>query len=142
MAEDITLRGHHLLCLLTFIGKGYSPEFVENMEEIADRLTHGAPVRLVSGPDQICGPEMTRCGAAAHCHTIAVLKRDTAALRALRDGPGGMIGPFRLTAGQVAKMRGDFKTGKIRAACKGCDWYDLCTNIAANGYPGARLFPT
>ncbi|OWU61413.1 2Fe-2S ferredoxin, partial [Staphylococcus aureus] len=37
----IRLRGHHLLCMLTYVGKGYSPAFVENYDAMAGRLGRG-----------------------------------------------------------------------------------------------------
>ncbi|MDD7224175.1 MAG: DUF1284 domain-containing protein, partial [Lachnospiraceae bacterium] len=32
----ITLRPHHLLCTQGYSGKGYSDDFVENMDKIVD----------------------------------------------------------------------------------------------------------
>ncbi len=52
----VRLRAHHLLCMLTYVGKGYSPAFVENYEVIAARLSAGEEIELVAGPDDICGP--------------------------------------------------------------------------------------
>ncbi len=59
----VRLRGHHLLCMLTFVGKGYSPAFVENYDRIAGRLSEGEDILLVDGPDDICAPLL--CGAIA-----------------------------------------------------------------------------
>jgi hypothetical protein len=52
----VRLRGHHLLCLLTFVGKGYTPAFTANYRRIVARLNEGAAVELVDGPDDICAP--------------------------------------------------------------------------------------
>ena len=37
----IRIRPHDLLCMLTFVGKGYSPEFVANFERIAGLIASG-----------------------------------------------------------------------------------------------------
>src|SRR5712691_3363516 len=54
--EQVTIRGHTLLCLQGFRGEGYSPAFVENMAAIHQLLltSPGASVRVVQKPDQIC----------------------------------------------------------------------------------------
>ena len=35
----IKLRAHHLLCLLTYVGKGYSPAFTANYDRV-EQLGH------------------------------------------------------------------------------------------------------
>ena len=54
---SIRLRPHHLLCLQTFVGHGYSPEFTKHMtyvKSLLDADPH-APITLVNGPDDLCG---------------------------------------------------------------------------------------
>jgi len=52
----VRLRAHHLLCILTFAGKGYSPAFVANMAGVVARIGAGEPIEVVAGPDDICAP--------------------------------------------------------------------------------------
>ncbi|RUZ88238.1 DUF1284 domain-containing protein, partial [Mesorhizobium sp. M7A.F.Ca.US.006.01.2.1] len=52
----IKLRAHHLLCPLTYVGKGYSPAFTANYDRVAERLSRGEDILLVSGPDDVCAP--------------------------------------------------------------------------------------
>ena len=55
--HTICLRPHHLLCLQTFVGHGYSPEFTEHMtyvKSLLDADPH-ASITLVTGPDDLCG---------------------------------------------------------------------------------------
>src|SRR5712672_2376586 len=73
----VRLRAHHLLCMLTFVGEGYSPAFTENYRSIARRLSAGEEIELVSGPDDICAPLME--GADPHCLKASVIDRDAAA---------------------------------------------------------------
>ncbi len=39
----VRLRAHHLLCLLTYVGKGYSEAFVRRADALAARLSAGEP---------------------------------------------------------------------------------------------------
>ena len=50
------LRPHHLLCTQGYSGKGYSPEFVENMNAITTvlRADPSAAVDIVFCTDDIC----------------------------------------------------------------------------------------
>lgn len=50
----LKLRGHHLVCLHYFQGKGYSQEFIRNLQELVGRAQEGEPVEVVAGPDDVC----------------------------------------------------------------------------------------
>ena len=53
----IKLRPHHLLCTQGYSGKGYSKEFVTNMNNVVARLREKEPVKikLVFTTDDLCG---------------------------------------------------------------------------------------
>ena len=50
----LTLRPHHAMCLLNFRGKGYSAEFVENMNSVVASLTDTVMVTLKKQADCVC----------------------------------------------------------------------------------------
>lgn len=54
--EKICLRPHHLLCTQTFLGKGYSEEFVENMTRITNilRTEKSQEIELTFSCDSLC----------------------------------------------------------------------------------------
>lgn len=138
----IRLRPHHLLCLLTYVGKGYSAAFTANYDAIAARIGDGEDLLIVAGPDDICAPLLD--DAEPHCHRDSVIERDRLALRDL----GELLTPPPVLGGSVAldpallrQMREAFTTGRTRAACVGCEWHGLCTGISAGGYAGA-VIPT
>lgn len=141
----VRLRPHHLLCVLTYVGKGYSPAFTAGFDVVAQRLAAGEPAVIVSGPDDICAPLL--CDDDAHCHRASVRDRDRRAARdigallayAIDEGTRVV-----LDAGLLARLRAAFAGSEpgrsaIRHACEGCEWRDLCSDIAAGGYRGARL---
>ncbi len=138
----VRLRAHHLLCMLTYVGKGYSPAFVENYEVIAARLSAGEEIELVAGPDDICHP--LTADPDAHCHGTSVVERDEEAAAAVACLLGSPLGPgvrIKPTAALVARLRKTFATGEIRTACSGCEWSGLCGSVAETGYIGVRLAP-
>ena len=59
------LRPHHLLCTQGYSGKGYSPEFVKNMDAVVRRLRteQKTPIELVFSTDDLCSccPDMLAC---------------------------------------------------------------------------------
>lgn len=138
----VRLRAHHLLCMLTYVGKGYTPAFVENYEGVAARLSGGEEIELVAGPDDICAPLTD--DAEAHCHGESVLDRDAEAASAIARllgaplASGARIAP---SANLLARLRKSFATGEIRTACLGCEWADLCDGVADAGYLGVRVAP-
>ncbi len=142
----IRLRGHHLLCMLTYVGKGYSPAFVENYDAIAGRLSAGEKILVVDGPDDVCAPLLR--DADCHCHEASVQERDRralAALSALLEIPLETGATLRLDAARLRRMRAAFAAGRIRSACAAvghrpaCEWSSLCSRIADGGYDGVRI---
>jgi hypothetical protein len=136
----VRLRAHHLLCMLTYVGKGYSPAFVENYEAVAGRLSAGEEIEIVDGPDDICAPLLG--DAEPHCLGEGVVERDrraaeaVATLLAMPVRSGARIRP---SASLLLRLRRQFADGGIRSACSGCDWSGLCDTVAADDYAGARI---
>jgi hypothetical protein len=126
---SVRLRPHHLLCMLTFAGEGYTPEFVANFGAIVARIGAGEGITLVDGSDDVCAPLADTDD--THCTNASVGRRDRTALLALAQA-GLPLGaqPLVLDAARIDWLRGLFAEGTIRAACRGCEWFDLCTTQA------------
>jgi uncharacterized protein len=136
----IRLRPHHLLCLLTYAGKGYSAAFVANFDAIAARLSAGEHILIVSGPDDICAPLLGE--AEPHCLRDSVTERDRQAAASVGTLLGYSIAEdmeLQLHPSLLRTMRDAFSSGRTRGACGGCEWFDLCSSIAASDYRTAAL---
>lgn len=136
----VPMRAHHLLCMLSYSGEGYSPAFVHGFNGIVQRLGAGEPTELVMGPDAICAPLCN--DACAHCHNASVTQRDRLAADALAPWLGQALVPgtrVALSALRLAQLRAAFAQGDIRSACTGCPWEHLCTDIAQDGFAGTLL---
>lgn len=138
---SILLRPHHLLCMLTFVGKGYTPEFVRHFESVINRISTGQEaIEIVEGPDEICSALSTEAG--CHCNNASVRLRDHHAAEAI----GNLLQlPIR-TGTQLTPqphlatiLRTAFAQGTIRQACTGCQWKSLCDEIAQAGFKESRL---
>lgn len=137
VADPIRLRAHHLLCVLTFAGHGYSEAFVANLRQIVERLRAGERVTLSEGPDDICAP-LCEGATPPHCHEASVIERDRlarSAMTALPELAPILAGkPQPLSTAQIARLRARFADGSIRSACDGCEWSPLCSQLAAGGF--------
>ncbi|WP_018389017.1 DUF1284 domain-containing protein [Ancylobacter sp. FA202] len=136
----VRLRAHHLLCLLTFVGKGYTPAFTAHYRRLVARLNEGEAVELVEGPDDICAPMLAE--PEHHCRNASVVRRDALA----RAEIAGLLGrpldtgrAIALTAERVEQMRWAFAKGAIRTACAGCQWSAFCTETAGEGFARTRF---
>ena len=137
----VRLRPHHLLCMLTFIGKGYTAAFTENYIRIAARLSAGEDIEVVEGPDDVCAPMLSEPG--MHClNEESVPHRDlkaseaVEALLGISARPGASI---QLSADRLLRMRAAFAEGSIRDACQRCEWSPLCTSIAGSDFDGVLV---
>ena len=136
----VRLRPHHLLCLLTYAGKGYSAGFTQNYDAIARRLSQGESILIVDGPDDICAPLLA--DADAHCRRESVIERD----RAAADDVGRLVKTtiragltLEIAGERLGVLRSAFGRGHTRAACSGCEWNELCSAIASSGFVGTRV---
>jgi hypothetical protein len=123
--------------MLTFSGEGYTPEFVANFGAIVRRIGAGAAIDLIDGPDDVCAPLAGTDD--AHCRGTVVAERDRTALAALRANGIPLDGPLALDAARLAAFRDRFAAGTTRAACRDCEWSELCTTIAADGFARSLL---
>jgi hypothetical protein len=148
----IRLRGHHLLCMLTYVGKGYTPAFTVNFNAIAARLSGGEEILLVDGPDDVCAPLLAEPG--AHCRGEGAARRDREALAAAgqvlerfllqRDRPLRSGARLSLAPAALRGLRSSFAGAEpveqgFRRACVGCEWARLCSAVADGGYDGALV---
>lgn len=136
----IRLRGHHLLCMLTYVGKGYTPGFTVNYDRLAERLNRGEEIEIVSGPDDICAPLLTED--APHCLDDSVTARDAAALASVGRVMGADLRPgHRITPdlAYLQSLRAEFGAGSLRDACGGCEWSTLCDSVARSDFCEARI---
>ncbi len=136
----VPLRAHHLLCMLSYSGRGYSAAFVHGFNGLVQRLGAGEAIELVIGPDAICAPlSGDDC---AHCHGSSVTERDRRAAAALAPWFDQALVPgarLTLSTQRLAPLRAAFAQGRIRSACAGCPWETLCTDIARDGFAGTLL---
>lgn len=135
------LRPHHLLCMLTFAGNGYTPAFVRNFEEVVRRISIGGEtVEIVEGPDDVCAPLLTESD--CHCSSANVTVRDHQAAEDLSNLLRQPIQPKEqvlLDQETLDVLREAFAVGTIRRACIGCQWAPLCDVIAQNRFTGTQL---
>ena len=76
MADTILrFRPHHLLCMLTYKGNGYSKSFVENFDLLIERMNASSvTLEICKGPDDICAPRLCDpTDATCHCHDTDLL---------------------------------------------------------------------
>ena len=131
------IRPHHLLCLQTWAGRGYSEAFTENMNRIAAKLREHPeePVTLAAGADDICAgcPNLLADG---RCRSEEKVHSYDAAVRfllenAATDQPVNRNDlpprPYRELDLQV---RASFGISPVPGICGDCEWYDLCREVA------------
>lgn len=138
---SVKLRGHHLLCVLTFIGHGYSPAFSKNYEAVVKRLNAGEAALLVEGPDEICAVLINE-EEQPHCFNCSVVERDKAAVTLISRllGTELRVGDeIVLSSHLVAKMRKAYAEGVFKKACQNCEWVQFCDEISSSGFQKVLL---
>ncbi len=118
------LRAHHLLCLLGFRGLGYSPEFVENMSHIAERLRSFPQIQLeiLGQPDDICSqcPFLGEggCQDKGPQSEEERRKRDLDVMERIEVEEGG-----KLTWSEAEeRIRSALTPGDLERICRDCEW--------------------
>ena len=130
------LRPHHLLCLQTFTGRGYSEEFVRHMTLVKRQLTRDprTAIELVSGVDDLCA----HCpnNADGQCTSDNPALFDSKVSRKLYST--GIISPDAASKDHPGKrpvLTGipdalEISSSVLEECCPGCEWKELCLSIA------------
>ena len=72
----------------------------------------------------------------------SVVERDRLAALDVRDLLARSIqvgNRLDLDVAILARMRRAFSVGGVRKACDGCEWNELCSAIAAGGFPDTKV---
>ncbi|MBQ3391917.1 MAG: DUF1284 domain-containing protein [Lachnospiraceae bacterium] len=121
--RPVRLRSHHLLCMQTFVGNGYSEAFVENMKQVLARLAAEATpgFMLAEGADDLCAacPNLVN----GQCTSQNPGQFDALVMKCLS------------TAGEKARMMTEIPPSLrmteelLEQCCPGCEWKDLCREV-------------
>ncbi len=126
--DVVPLRGHHLLCLCAFEGKGYDSKFVENMFRIYNelKLHPEKEIILIEQADPICFkcPNFSngRCKIYGKDHEANIVSRDRKVLEIIGLSPGVRLNNRALFKRLSQKIRKD----DIPSICGNCMWIDIC----------------
>ena len=119
---DIKLRPHHLLCTQGYQGKGYSEEFVENMNLVTEYLRREEPVKihLTFSTDDLCAHCPHMLGENL-CQTDENVKRFDQKVTSC----------FNLEEKEyiyqeiTAEIRNKITPEMLADICDGCNWYPV-----------------
>lgn len=125
--KSVRLRGHTLLCLQGFRGKGYSPEFVENMAAIHRTLAE-EPETIV---DVMTSPDVV-CGACPHHQAAECTLKGEGSEREMREQDEVVLRKLELKAGArvswrdiLSRIRRSIRGEDLPSICGTCRWLPL-----------------
>lgn len=117
------LRPHHLLCLLFYEGKGYSADFVENMDNIVNFLEQNKDVSiyLKNSCDSIC-IYCPYCKSNDQCTSFDKVKLlDQKVLEVFRL-KNNTYYPYQYLTSQIQKK---LNAQIFKQICSVCQWYKM-----------------
>lgn len=119
----LTLRGHHLICLVAFQGEGYSEAFARNFKKL-QKTYLGKPkekVKVIAGPDMACQkcPHLSQntCISPIDGPNNRVLALDKKAFKLLKIKPG------IYTARELHLRLRRLTKPSLNHFCHQCSWY-------------------
>ena len=123
MSDIPKLRGHHLICLHFFNGKGYNREFTENLRCVLEKAEN-LGVEVSVGADDVCRecPYMRdkKCCSADHSNQ-EIIEMDEFALKLLKEASDSKSGWKALKE----KIPAIFHLW-LERYCKRCSWANTC----------------
>lgn len=123
----LKLRAHHLLCIQAYIGRGYSEEFIKNMDSIVDTLNKdiNQQILLVSDLDYIC----SRCP--SNLDSIKCVSN-----KKVRSMDEKVLGYLEIATKEytyhflLERLKEKLNKEVFYDICGECEWYS--TNICSN----------
>jgi uncharacterized protein len=132
------IRGHTLLCLQGFRGKGYSQDFVDNLSQIHEILAAHPEicVEVVDTPDAVCGAcphrQVSGCSLNGEQSEEEMHKQDHHVLGLLGLEPGVRVHWSLILDRIRASVTGD----DLPSICGQCRWLPL--GYCREGIDGLR----
>lgn len=116
------LRPHHLLCTQGYSGKGYSKEFVANMDELVNRLRNeeNVEVEIVFNTDDICAA-CPNCLGENLCTTNDKVNSYDSKL----VNYTGLEEKKYIYKEIIREINSKLTEEKMRDICEGCCWYPI-----------------
>ncbi len=117
------LRGHHLICLHFFHGKGYDDNFIKNLNKVIT-LAEKETVTISSGADDVCSHcvhlKQSRCTSSDNAEK-AILKMDIKARALLGVSEGDNVSWTELKK-RAERIFSDW----YFQYCSECEWKKAC----------------
>lgn len=137
------LRAHQMLCLMTWKGIAFTPDFVRVFNMLVDYIrSDRAVIEILDRPDTLKEEPENLVRGRNEPPPRPMPHRDRLAMDELGRHTG-----LPMTEGTMIipeepfmdHLRAKFKAGDIRGACAGCRFDDMCTRIAKEDFRDSRL---
>ena len=121
------IRGHTLLCLQGFQGKGYDDKFIANMKKIHETLFNDptTEVEIVASPDDICShcPYLIDNGCTLKGHESGkdVIEKDNSVIEFLGFKPSGRHKWEEI----LQRISETVNASMLIGLCDKCPWFPL-----------------
>ena len=124
MYEIIRLRPHHLLCTQGYSGKGYSDDFVLNMNRITEKLRsdRNARVEIVFTTDSLCDDCPSKVSDGICKSDNKVLGFDKGVIKVL-DLEESAYSYQELISKLDEYLSSGIEDERLQAICGDCEWY-------------------
>lgn len=129
--NDITLRVHHIVCMQSFIGKGYSEKFVHNFRNILQFLKANPLhkcITLVNYCDDLCKycPSKLPNNNCRDEHFIQYL--DTSYQNILQINY-----EIKYSFNEINNiLKYNLNINKFNTICNNCQWFCICNKLIKN----------
>ncbi|QQY79948.1 GMP synthase-like glutamine amidotransferase [Keratinibaculum paraultunense] len=122
-SNNICLRPHHLMCIQSYVGKGYSEKFIENMDTVVENLKENPNqiIRIVKGNDHICNycPHNLHGVKCESDDKVNIM--DKKVLEYLNIAPG------KYSYSELLNRLKEIRNEEVfKNICRDCEWYTLC----------------
>lgn len=126
-SSEGSLRAHHVMCVTTFAGKGYSPGFVQEMTRVWRGIRAGEVqrVRVTAEADPVCGacPHLQDAEDPRSCRFHAsTSSRDHRMLATMGWTEGQEIDLV-----QALDVVHEQHASLMEQVCTGCNWVSICS---------------
>lgn len=119
------IRGHTLLCLQGFEGKGYDDKFIANMKKIHETLFNDpkTEVEIVNGQDEICSScpylKESGCTLEGPGSEEDIIEKDNSVIELLGFKPSGKHTWEEI----LQKVSEKVNVSMLKILCDKCPWY-------------------